>query len=257
MLRELTISLVVVGLFSFTDHPTTLRGQATSSPDSSVTAPVGENNIPGVEPDQTTRYTSDEPLEGDIIDDTTISSPATHMLDDEELVSLHSFAAEVILAKLEGREPEADDMDAAVFQEERGVFITIWMGDRVRGCRGKLVPDKNLKELVREVALAAALGDPRFKPLTRREFRFTEIELSIVNSVEEADDIESIPPTDCGVFLRKGVRYGVLLPCVIAIRELTGDEIMNTVCRNAGLLPDCRNLEGLEIYTFRTQDIRK
>ena len=53
--------------------------------------------------------------------------------------------------------------------EPRGAFVTLRKGDRLRGCIGYVEALKPLCLTVRECAMAAALQDPRFEPVTPRE----------------------------------------------------------------------------------------
>ncbi len=52
--------------------------------------------------------------------------------------------------------------------EPRGVFVTLKKRGHLRGCIGRMVPDRPLATLVGAMALQAAFEDPRFRPVTLR-----------------------------------------------------------------------------------------
>ena len=53
-------------------------------------------------------------------------------------------------------------------REPGASFVTLTIKKQLRGCIGALEPYQPLAEDVREHALAAALEDPRFSPVTSR-----------------------------------------------------------------------------------------
>ncbi len=52
--------------------------------------------------------------------------------------------------------------------EPRGVFVTLKKRGHLRGCIGRMVPDRPLAKLVGAMALQSAFEDPRFRPVTPR-----------------------------------------------------------------------------------------
>ena len=87
--------------------------------------------------------------------------------------------------------PLPDDEDgppAAAFQphprEPRGVFVTLKKRGDLRGCIGRMVPDRPLADLVGAMALQSAFEDPRFSPVTLRELADLEIEISVLTPMK-------------------------------------------------------------------------
>src|SRR5512138_488074 len=54
-------------------------------------------------------------------------------------------------------------------------FVTLTVGGQLRGCIGALEPYQPLADDVREHAVAAALEDPRFPPVSKQEVDKIEI----------------------------------------------------------------------------------
>ena len=64
--------------------------------------------------------------------------------------------------------------------EQRGVFVTLKKHGNLRGCIGRMIPDRPLATLVGMMALQAAFEDPRFRPVTLEEVPKLEIEISVL-----------------------------------------------------------------------------
>ncbi|MHB8347164.1 MAG: AmmeMemoRadiSam system protein A [Acidiferrobacterales bacterium] len=63
-------------------------------------------------------------------------------------------------------------------------FVTLTRHGELRGCIGSLEARRALHADVQDNARAAAFHDPRFAPLTRREYPDTEIEISLLSATE-------------------------------------------------------------------------
>jgi len=105
---------------------------------------------------------------------------------------------------------------------KRATFVTLTIKGALRGCIGMLEACRPLAEDVAENAHAAAFEDPRFPPLTKKEFEKLEIHISILSPPEEivfsseADILCQIRPGVDGLILQEGVRRGTFLPSVWA-----------------------------------------
>jgi len=120
-------------------------------------------------------------------------------------------------------------------RELRGVFVTLKKRGNLRGCIGRMVPDRPLAELVGTVALESALEDPRFNPVTLRELPDLEIEISVLTPMQRvAGPAEIVVGTD-GVMLQKGGRSAVFLPQVATEQGWSRDEMLDHLSMKAGL----------------------
>lgn len=111
--------------------------------------------------------------------------------------------------------------DRALWLREAGAsFVTLTRRGALRGCIGSLQAYRPLLDDVRANAVAAAFHDPRFAPLTRHELDHTEIEVSLLSSMEDllvADEAEArarLRPGIDGVVLAYGSRRSTFLPQV-------------------------------------------
>jgi AmmeMemoRadiSam system protein A len=105
-------------------------------------------------------------------------------------------------------------------QEQGASFVTLTQQGELRGCIGSLEPHRSLGEDVRANAVAAALHDPRFTPLTLQELSRTRIEVSLLSGAtdmrfeSEQHALAQLRPGVDGVVLQYGRARGTFLPQV-------------------------------------------
>ena len=76
--------------------------------------------------------------------------------------------------------PAAPSISARWLDQPGACFVTLRQDERLRGCVGSLKARKRLRDDVVTNARAAALSDPRFKPLGKDELDTTRIEVSVL-----------------------------------------------------------------------------
>ena len=142
-----------------------------------------------------------------------------------------------------------------LLKEKRGVFVTLEIDGKLRGCIGNIMPVWPLMDAVKRNAQAAAFEDPRFDPLSRCEFEEFEIEISILSlpsklQYKDADDLlAKLKPMRDGVILKKGYYEATYLPQVweeIADKET----FLGSLCMKAGLNMDEWRSGKLEISIY-------
>jgi hypothetical protein len=135
-------------------------------------------------------------------------------------------------------------------RQRRGVFVTLKKRGDLRGCIGRMIPDKPLSELVGAVALQSALEDPRFRPVTPEELGELEIEISVLTPMTPVPDADHIVVGRDGVLIHKNGRSAVFLPQVAPEQGWGREEMLEHLCRKAGLAPGSWR-EGAELLTFQ------
>jgi AmmeMemoRadiSam system protein A len=130
--------------------------------------------------------------------------------------------------------PNAD----AELCEELGAFVTLHKRGQLRGCIGNMVGRGPLIETIREMAIAAATGDPRFKRMTAEELKECDIEISVLSPLKRIDDIEDIKVGTHGILMSRGPYHGVLLPQVATEYGWDRDTFLMHTCLKAGLPED-------------------
>ena len=134
--------------------------------------------------------------------------------------------------------------------ERRGVFVTLKKHGDLRGCIGRMIPDRPLATLVGAMALQAAFEDPRFRPVTLEEVPKLEIEISVLTPMKQVSGPDEIMVGRDGVLLQKGTRSAVFLPQVAPEQGWQRDEMLDNLARKAGL-PDKAWREGARFSTFQ------
>ena len=142
-----------------------------------------------------------------------------------------------------------------------GVFVTLnkveGSSHSLRGCIGFPYPVKPLADAVAEVAISAALRDPRFSPVSKAEMDSIVIEVSVLTppellSVEKPDQYPSLIEIGRdGLIVARGQNRGLLLPQVPVEWGWDAEEFLTQCCLKARLQPDAWLLPGTEISRFR------
>jgi AmmeMemoRadiSam system protein A len=140
---------------------------------------------------------------------------------------------EAIRARLDARKPRWPATNAEL-DAPRGAFVTLHKQGMLRGCIGRMKADIPLIEVVRDMAIAAAFEDPRFPPLDIREFDSIDIEISVLSPFEPCKP-EEVIPGEHGVYIIKGYRSGVFLPQVAPEQGWDRQQLLENLCRKAGL----------------------
>lgn len=133
--------------------------------------------------------------------------------------------------------------DHPLLAERGATFVTLTLDGELRGCIGSLNAHRPLGQDVRDNAVAAALRDPRFPPLSAAEFAEVRVEVSLLTEPEfiefrdEADALAQLEPGRDGVIFFNGCQRATYLPQVweqLPERRL----FMAALKQKAGLPPD-------------------
>lgn len=132
------------------------------------------------------------------------------------------------------------------------VFVTLTQDGVLRGCMGSLVHTRDLREAVVASALNAALDDPRFLPLTATELPLTHIDISVLGRPSPLPDPDDFQPGIDGVIVERDGRRGLLLPEVATEYSWGANQMLDAVCRKAGLPTDAWRDRQTRLQVFRT-----
>jgi AmmeMemoRadiSam system protein B/AmmeMemoRadiSam system protein A len=127
--------------------------------------------------------------------------------------------------------PDEKDMTQNL-RKQLGVFVTLKINGALRGCIGRFISSDPLYLLVRESAISSAFEDPRFSPLTKEEFEKTEIEITVLGPLKKINDISEIVLGKHGIYIKKGLRSGTMLPQVATENKWTVEEFLGYTSRD-------------------------
>ena len=133
-----------------------------------------------------------------------------------------------------------------------GVFVTLRVDGRLRGCVGRVEADRPLVEIVSEVARAAAAEDPRYPALRPAELPQVVIEVSVLGALEPCAGPEALVVGRHGVLVEQGRRGGLLLPQVAVEQGWSASALVSQACVKAGLRPDAWR-RGAALFRFEAE----
>lgn len=145
------------------------------------------------------------------------------------------LARDAIRNHLAGKpKPKVDRKDKILF-EKRGAFVTLTIGGELRGCIGYPLPVKPLAEAVLDMAVAAAVQDPRFDPLEAEDLDKVRIEISVLSLPHKVSGPEEVEVGKHGIIISKGGYKGLLLPQVPTENDWDRETYLRAGCLKAGL----------------------
>ncbi|MDP2369880.1 AmmeMemoRadiSam system protein B [Rhodoferax sp.] len=80
--------------------------------------------------------------------------------------------------------PAGGDESVADLQQPGAAFVTLTQAGQLRGCIGSLLAHRSLAEDVRDNAVAAALHDPRFAPVSAQDAPALRVEVSVLTPAQ-------------------------------------------------------------------------
>jgi len=181
-----------------------------------------------------------------------VEEPAiqTVALSESERAELIAYARARIDTRLKNL-PKPEFRPSGAAQEEPcGVFVTLRLRKRLRGCIGSLTSSRPLWQTVGEMAEEAAFRDPRFEPLRADEWPEVKLELSVLSPLRRVYDPEEVRVGEHGVVMAQGGMRGVLLPQVATEYGWDRETFLKHACLKAGLPPDAwRSDASIEVFT--------
>lgn len=145
-----------------------------------------------------------------------------------------------------------------IFDEKRGVFVTITENNNLRGCIGLPYPVKPLRLALREAAESAAKNDPRFMPIEEYEipnlrFEITILTLPEILTCKPEERPKNIEIGRHGLIVTSNGQSGLLLPQVAEEYGWTAEEFLSQTCWKAGLDINAWKTDTCTIQTFEGQ----
>lgn len=166
----------------------------------------------------------------------------------EERKYLLRLAHQSIRAALQDRRFDPPEPTAHL-AEKRGVFTTLHIAQKLRGCIGYIQAMSPLYQAVIETASAAAFEDPRFLPLRETEAPLLQNEISVLSPMAPIS-AEEVEVGRHGLLISQYGHRGLLLPQVPIEWGWDRERFLSETCRKAGLPADAwRNGAAIEAFT--------
>lgn len=143
-------------------------------------------------------------------------------LNDSQRRELLSLARQSIQEGIaQGRRTPCPEVPADVVPPVvRSTFVTLRIGEELRGCCGSIDAQRQLAEDVWSNAWAAAFADPRFPGLKAQEYPRLDVHISVLGELEaldiadEAALLKMLRPDVDGLVLEMGAVRSTFLPAV-------------------------------------------
>jgi len=172
----------------------------------------------------------------------------------EDCRALLDSAAETLCRlRLEGNQNGVPPRGGSpALQMKRGAFVSLHRGEELLGCIGNLAGRDPLAKEIGNLALAAALDDPRFRPATSGTGPI-DIEVSVLTPFRRIHSATEFCIGRHGAFLKLEGRSGLLLPQVAEGRDWTAEDFIRAVERKSGLWKDAWRDPQAKLYVFEAQ----
>jgi len=168
----------------------------------------------------------------------------------DEKRTLVRIARSAITAAVQNKTLPKIETKSQALERRSGVFVTLRIGENLRGCIGYIEPLFPLAQATQEVAVKASMDDPRFMPLTSTELNNITIEISVLSPLSELQDVDKIEIGTHGLVIDAGFRRGLLLPQVATEYNWDRKQFLKQICLKAGLPPDAWKQKGMKLFTF-------
>lgn len=167
-----------------------------------------------------------------------LNEPEDLSFDDQERDLLFSIVRKSILMMLTDKKRFAPDETIIPdkLRVQMGAFVTLKIDGSLRGCIGRFISNDPLYEVVKESAISSAFDDPRFNPVSVEEYNDLILEITVLGPLRKINDISEIIIGKHGIYIKKDMRSGTMLPQVAAENKWSVEEFLGYTSREkAGL----------------------
>lgn len=133
--------------------------------------------------------------------------------------------------------PRPDSLTEDLTRQKAGVFVSLKMEGRLRGCIGTISPTSSTiaDEIIRN-AVSAGTMDPRFAPVQEHELPHLVYSVDVLRESERISSLEELEVSRYGVIVSLKRRQGLLLPNLPGID--TPQEQVSIALEKAGIPSD-------------------
>ena len=190
----------------------------------------------------------------------------TDQLTDGEKQLLLRLAREAMECGVRGktlRVPPLDKNSLTPHLLEQGAsFVTLTINGDLRGCIGALEANQPLVDDVREHAIAAALEDPRFRPVAESELDRIKLEVSRLTAPrpleysDSADLLKKLRPHVDGVILKGDFRRATFLPQVWE-KLPDPEDFLDHLCAKMGARSNLWRSTKLQVFVYQVEEFHE
>lgn len=142
-----------------------------------------------------------------------------------------------------------------ILNEKAGVFVSIYINGKLRGCIGGFGGEQTLNEMVQRLAPSSAC-DSRFDPVQEDELAEMQLEISVLSPLKKIDSVDEIVLGKHGIYIKQGYNSGTFLPQVATKTGWSLEEFLGHCARDkAGI--GWNGWKTAEIFTYEAVIIKE
>jgi len=188
----------------------------------------------------------------------------TDRLSGTDKAILLKIAREAIISAVNGKLPDQIDLKkfSKELQADGASFVTVTNKGKLRGCIGALEAYQPLAVDVQEHAVAAALEDYRFNPVSADEIALINIEISWLTPLNKLDYSDSkdligkLRPGIDGVLIKDGSRRATFLPQVWG-QISNCEEFLSHLCMKMGAQSNLWQQKHLDVFIYQVEEFKE
>jgi AmmeMemoRadiSam system protein A len=188
----------------------------------------------------------------------------TDQLTAEEKQTLLRLAREALVHAVRGGKlrPLDHKILTPSLRDQGASFVTLTIEGELRGCIGALEAYQSLADDVREHAVAAALEDPRFRPVDETELDKIQIEVSRLTAPypleysSSEDLLTKLRPKVDGVILKSDFRRATFLPQVWE-KISDPEDFLDHLCAKMGVKPNLWRNTKLQVFIYQVEEFHE
>lgn len=174
---------------------------------------------------------------------------------DEEKAEIVRLARQSICKFLGQKSESAPDAETNILKQKAGVFISVYVNNKLRGCIGGFAQDKSLKNMIKEMSVSAVC-DRRFKNVEKDELPNMKLEVSVLSPLKKISSIDEFELGKHGIYIQSGLNKGTFLPQVAEKYNWTKEEFLGKCSKDkAGIGWD--GWKNAELFTYEAVIIRE
>lgn len=168
---------------------------------------------------------------------------------DQQRSALLDLAYQTIVQYLTTRQTQTPQITDPALSQPCGAFVTLHRQGDLRGCIGHIIADQPLYQIVQQMAVSAAMYDPRFDSMSMSETDDLDVEISVLSPMQTITNPEELVVGTHGILITKSGHRGLLLPQVATERKWDRYTFLEAVCQKAGL-PHGSWKHGAQLQVF-------
>jgi AmmeMemoRadiSam system protein A len=143
------------------------------------------------------------------------------------------------------------DLESDLSDSKAGVFVSLKMNGRLRGCIGTTQPrTASIADEIIQNAVSAGTKDPRFPPVEEHELPWLVYSVDVLAEPEPIDSVSQLDVKRYGVIVTSGYKCGLLLPNLESVD--TPEQQVSIAMRKGNIRKDEKySLERFEVVRHK------